>query len=38
MGLMMEERYQELKIAERGAIVSIVAYLALSVAKLFIET
>lgn len=36
MGLMMEERYQELKIAERGAIVSIVAYLALSVAKLFI--
>ncbi|MDT1938663.1 cation diffusion facilitator family transporter [Carnobacterium divergens] len=32
----MEERYQELKIAERGAIVSIVAYLALSVAKLFI--
>ncbi|WP_413524158.1 cation diffusion facilitator family transporter [Carnobacterium divergens] len=33
---MMEERYQELKIAERGAIVSIVAYLALSVAKLFI--
>ncbi|MGY3779446.1 cation diffusion facilitator family transporter [Isobaculum melis] len=33
---MMEERYQELKVAERGAIISIVTYMLLSVLKLFI--
>jgi len=32
----MQERYEELKRAEKGAIVSIVAYIVLSLTKIFV--